>query len=796
MRNILITITLLLGCLSLQALLFLHDQPHSYSDSEDLVLALDIPSGLDQITSVTLCYRSADTAEYTRRLMNPPEAGFTAYTLNLKPAELAGLDYVYYFELQFSDSRLVQYPDVLQGEQPFSLMTEELPGTTSWDFVHVSSDDQFSQRDSYLLVISYLGMAGQIEPGSIKLAVNGKDVTSRAVITDNALVYKDQKAKAGTYKAVVTATAKNGEQIKSGVFTTKVSTASRASKFDIFGRLYFVSNLYRHDSPTANGIPGNELPESDLSGGLDFSGRFKKMTLSSNLFLTNREDQNRQPVDRLRIGLELPSLILQAGDHVPQISKLVMHGRNNRGFYGKLYGKYMAVELSLGEMVRKTLNEGAPGDVTAFRQEALGGRIRLGMENGLSLGLNFSRNRDLISSLLPEEFVHYDAATLDTLFVVAPRDNLVLSVDARVNLPWLRSSFGGELATSLLTRNSYLGAGTPEDIEQYVEGFEYIDPADLQELIILNRTTAPGIPGRFSSAATAWLRSYILRNQIYAQASLTGPAFNALSGPTIQKDVMDLQITDMFNLGRNFLVSGSYQRQEDNYSRTASETQLSESWLVNANLRLFRKFSLKGSYFKSSTKNEDNPEFVDGFNFVRFRRDASSYTVGLAFNSSQTYYWPYLADLSYSVGEDGNQAFATDQTTTQNRNSNINLSLASKLGFIPLRLQLLMSLGARVQDDGTGTGDSQRLINHHYSVKALYPLFRERVNPYLIYRAQRLLGDQDRQNYDYWTLGLETNLIRNLDLRTTLSSENYKNAEDANLNRNTLTWGISIEQRF
>lgn len=795
MKHVFSLVCLLFCGALLSGIVALHDAPLSYTEGENVVLSLDIQDGLDTIQNITLCYKSSDDADFRRSGLEPQTPGSNLYAVELTGRELDGKDFSYYFEYALKDGQLIKYPNEEQGGQLYELRDQAQTGKLAEEFILLTDDPDFPQQDSYILAVSYLGLAGRIDPASVKLWINGKDVTSKAKITENALVYRNDRPKAGTYKAVVTALTNKGENLKSPTFETKVTTTKQGSAIDLGGQVYFLSNFYKHNQPGVYDPYGYEFPRDGYATGLDMAVKYGRSQISANLLLSSRENKNRQPVDRYHIGLEIPSISFHAGDYAPSISPLVMSGKNIRGLYGKLNGQYMGLELACGEMVRKTLKNASGTNITAFRQEAIGGRFRLGLENGLSLGVNFARNRDLISSLDPEDFIHYDPVTADTLFSVAPQDNLVLSVDARINIPWLRTTLGAEFAGSLLNRNTWYGPISAADLGNYIEDYGVLDfePAELAEMFVIGRPMEPLSPSKNACAAQAYLRANILNNLINVNAGFTGPAFNALSTSSQLRDTQTFSVTDMFNLGRSFFISGGYSQVRDNYSKTALQTDTYSTWHLQSSLRLLKILNLKAAYFSSNAKNEANPELAGADDYLPYQRNSRALTLGIGYNAANIDYIPYQADISYRVGKDSND-LETSYGNYDNSLSSITFSLASKMKKIPLRVQMALSIAgheARLE-----TIDPENSYNLNLQIKGTYTLFAGKFVPRLVYRTQRLSGDQGKQAYNYWIMGLEANPWRNVSLSTDLGTRNYTNAENTSLNTNSLTWSLSLTQKF
>lgn len=790
--------TLLLLCqIALAALLpgivAIHEPPRIYVAGSNVDLSLDIPAEAETIARINLCYRPSGGTGFSVKTLEMPLPGTQTFTVQLQPQELQGQDLEYWFEFQLTDGSTFSYPDESLGGELFTLKTEIQSSKEAVGFVLLSTEEDFAQKGEYVLVVSYFALAQQIDPATIEVWVNDRNVTSAAVITENLLSYRDPKPKATNYVAVVTARDFQGGLIKSAVFSSKVDPKAGKARLDTWGGLNFASNFHRHQAPDEYVPDLPEFPRNNYAGWIDLYARYKQLKLNVNALHSNLEDPNRQPVDRYCVGLQLGFLNIQAGDQVPQLSPLAMSNKMIRGLYGSLTGKYIGLELTGGEMVRKTLAGGDPGSVTAFRQQALGGKLRLGSEQGLSMSLTLARNRDVIDSLDPAEFIYLDPETADTLFVVAPQDNLVASFDTRINIPALNTNLGVEVAGSLYNRNTWPGPISAEEISQYVSGFDYIDPADLAEVFVINRNMEPILPGLPNCAARGYLRTNILNNIIAVDASATGPVYHALSTWGQKPDTKTLTVSDMFNIGRSLFISGAYSWQQDNLFGTSASTNNYRVWHLQGTLRLFKYFSLRGAYFNSDATNALNTDLGEGLVFMPCLRNSHSFTVGAGFNNPRLNYLPYLCELSYRNGTDLSDTPLPGDY--RNSNNSINLSLVSKFGQIPLRLQVNASLAGMVK--GSPENDTETTNNSlSYHARLSYSLFKDRLIPWLQYRRADLNVNYTAQSNDHLSLGLEAYPWKNMSVSTSLNRLTSVDKSDSGQNSQTLTWSLSLSQRF
>lgn len=796
MKKISLAAMLLLIVTAMFGITALHVPPRNYVVGEDLSIRVEIEYGLEELKEVRIRYRAVGAKDYMVEAMQQDAPGSIWFVGSIPAKNMADNDIEYYIEFIKTNLEVEMMPVEDGINRPYQVSAGAMKGKREPGFVLLSTEEDVEQSDGYLLAVSFFSIAEQVDTKSIKVWVGGKDVTKRAIITDNAIVYRDPGARAGVVKAVVTASI-DGKEVQSDTWVTEVSGRRSRTPFEFRGRFSYATNLYdlKYKEPiTQDTVTQNDR---DHAAWLDMYSTYGILNSFTNLYVSSYEDRNQQPVNRYSFGFQLPALKVVAGDSSPSISPLTMYNRNLRGIYGALNAKYLGAEFALGEMVRKTEYMPQTGaGVSTFKQEAIGARLRLGMENGFMLGLNATRNRDIISSLDPMYYI-YSGAAGDTLFSATPKDNIVLSADLRLSIPDQNVLLGVELAGSMLNRNTYDGPLTSAEIEEYVEGFDFVNPEDLADLFVINKNMEPLIPSKANTAWNAYFRTYFWNNFFNISYSVTGPAFNALSTYAQQNDTAVFSFTDQFNLGRFLLLSGGYNRTTDNYSNTKNETNQFDTWFVQGIVRFPRLPYLKASYHTTDSKNINNEEVQQEADFVPYTRKANSISVGLGYNVEQIRILPSQLDITYRMGKDNSETNAL--LDYENFNNSFNVSMNNRLLIFPLRTQFVFSIANQEREMiDPLTVDLSTLKNDNFTLfaKASYELFKKKLIPYAHYRMVNLTGDQADQSYNYSTLGLEAYPIRDMSISTEVGMKSYANEDNSLLDTDLLTWRLLFTQRF
>ncbi|HNQ43832.1 MAG TPA: hypothetical protein PKI59_05355, partial [Candidatus Cloacimonadota bacterium] len=533
----------------------IHVPPTGFTAGSDAELLLEVASEGEDIAEITVYYRMIGTDPWIPEPIKQ-DAGNSIYWRGIIPKTVLIMQEVeYYFEIKHTTGQVTLVPPDDGLSPKYNLKPKAPEGKHTAGFVLLTDEPAISADDGYVLAIGYLAIADDLEPGSISVFVDGKDVTSQAIVSGSTLVYREDKPVPGLRQAVIVGRVE-GQSVYSDTWQTEVRPGSRrkALPFTLRGSANFASNVYSvSDKDVAFGNT-----ENDAASWLDLYGSYGVLDVRSNLYVSTQESKDRQPVNRYMFGVQLPGLDIFAGDYAPNLSQYTFSNRNVRGVYANLYTKYLSLALVHGESMRKIEIEEDPANELGFggtfRQEAIGGRIGLGSEEGMRLGLSFSRHRDIRSSLDKKYWCQPDdTLTVDideSRFIVKAQDNAVIALDMRLSTMDNNVILGLEAAGSILNKNTLTGPFTTEEINDYVDMELPVDPADFEELFIFNKNMEPFIPSRANLAWNAYFRALILKNLINVQYSEAGSAFNALGTYGQLQDAKMLTITDQFGLGR------------------------------------------------------------------------------------------------------------------------------------------------------------------------------------------------------------------------------------------------------
>ncbi len=204
--------------------------------------------------------------------------------------------------------------------------------------------------DDFIIMMSYYRISEQIDIKSIKLTINGLDVTSKSTITSDALTYLPETPPApGMLDISFNAKLKDGSAVGPITWKTTAASAEVAEEIAAEEKNFNISgNVW--DEARYENIAGssNTYHRANFSA----SGNYKWLNFSTNLLGTSEEKSFLQPSNRYSLKFMTEYLDLGFGDVYPSFSRLVMNGTRVRGLEVNLKLKAINIDFTTGQMVR------------------------------------------------------------------------------------------------------------------------------------------------------------------------------------------------------------------------------------------------------------------------------------------------------------------------------------------------------------------------------------------------------------------------------------------------------------
>jgi len=800
MKNSIIIAVMLMTTLALWAVSISHNPPANLNAEGTTDLRLQVIEGVEEISKGSVYWRVIGTSKWQKDNLRLEASGGQWYIAAIPRLNNPFNGVEYYFEFTMQNGTVITDPSMQPEDYAYQVNPARKTGRQENAFIRVSDEADITTDDGYIIAVSWFEIANAIDHESIRLFVNGRDITGRATVTQTALTFREDKPQPGMITAFVTAQHRDGSQIHSVTWSTHVLQGKRriGLPFDYYGNFNVTTNLYGSSAESAATHFGD--PQDDASSSLDLYTSYGILDLKTNLFVSSLEKTNKQPVNRFSIGLNIPYLEIIAGDHSPDFGHFTIRNRNVRGLFGRFHSPYLSVFGSHGEMVRKTTSSYFDGvemrNTGTFKQEATAVRIQLGGDRGYMLAFNVVRNRDIKSSLDLDDFRYFvfDANNpnqiIDTLYTVLPQDNLVAGIEMKISLPDQHVVIGFEGAGSIFNRNTLPGPLTAEEFENYTGQSIPIDPDYISGLFTLNMGIEPLQPAsRDQTAWRAYYRGKIFNNLINVSYSEVGSAFRALSTSFQQTDTRNVSITNQLYIKQYLMATLGYNRTLDNLAGYRNETNNYNSAFAQIMLRITDLPYLRFAFNKNWGSNELNSAIGDPTIFNPTERNSQGMSFGIGYNVARIPFAPTQVDVSWRANAD--DGTMNHSPIYDNNTETINVSLISRFTQIPLRTQIGITTNST---ELVLTGDKNDNIN--LLLRGEYSLWEDRIKPFLQYLNTSLSGDQDSQSYTHYTLGVQAFPLRDMNATTSIGCKSYANSDVSDVNYNSLTWRFMLNQRF
>ncbi|RMD98276.1 MAG: hypothetical protein D6814_07850 [Calditrichaeota bacterium] len=427
--------------------------------------------------------------------------------------------------------------------------------------IQIISPEPFEQVDEKEVVIaaSFVGDAEGADSASVRVTLDGEEVTHLAQISNFVVTFAPANLPAGSHTVVVWANDHRGKLISPAKWEFEVTgklTRKEKKPKSYQGRVYAE---FRQEK-----FSGQTLGIKNL--GANIGGKSGPFTYQGMVYITSLESSRLQPRNRFVLNLESKLLDIGVGDVYPYLNDLVLWGRRVRGFSGHLKLGLINFQLIFGQTNRliKPIYTGGVGGSPrilaakgAYRQNLTAGRVSFGSGKNFQLGLLALKARDDSNSLSVNESNSN------------PKDNLVAGADLLVALNAHRFELRASAAYSILTNDISNGPASKATIDSIFGVNLPFDPADFKNIIILNESTIPLDPTGLSSLAyQGSLTLNYFRNAVQIGYKRLGPEYNSLGQTYLRNNIKGFYINDRIALFRNKVYTTiGYEDFKDNFGK-------------------------------------------------------------------------------------------------------------------------------------------------------------------------------------------------------------------------------------
>ena len=480
-------------------------------------------------------------------------------------------------------------------------------------------------QDAVLVAASFIDRDARIDAASIRLEVDGRDVTAEAQVSAEVVTWTPrQPLNPGPHRAVLTARDRSGAPISPTSWAFSVAPGfegspaaanlepgSGAGFAKLQGSITFEGSG-RSVSGAGAGLLRDEkqLPRVWVSaGGLLVAG----WRYSARMHVSGYESKDRQPVNRFRFDIRSNHLSASVGDVNPMLHDLIMAGTRVRGAQADIKAGPARLTVLKGNSRREIPGMLNPTNTSqilrsgTYGQSVLGIRPSLGGES-FQIGATVLRVKDDTASIPDLRLVGVGGTTQRVN--PTPKDNLVMGTDVTVRILSSRVLLQYQNAFSLLANDITGGALTEAQLDSIMEAAGYdpldVDPSQFEEYFTINASMIPLDPrGLTSLAQQARASLRVGSNILTGEWRSIGGSYYTLGYPALIRDRRGFRIRDSFTILNDALaLAGGFETDEDNLDAVKPATTTNTAAYAQASWQAApRSASLVASVRKGSRTN-------------------------------------------------------------------------------------------------------------------------------------------------------------------------------------------------
>ncbi|HQG45811.1 MAG TPA: hypothetical protein PLG50_09140, partial [bacterium] len=471
---------LLLGAFSLSAQPLIHHvPPESVRAGEDVPVQFSLTGYIGRVVMARAYFRlEAETAYRSIDLVSQPPGW-----QGVIPGRLVrGSTLNYFISVLLDNQNIITWPavnpynnphvvaiskpagvppatalpaDRKEPQQPPAHTPAPATAASAADTLILLSPDQGGRYapGEVIIAVSYYSESSRLNPQSVRLTLDGRDVTSSAEISEMLVSYTAASLSPGPHTAMVRAKESSGRalpplQIRFAIESSMEAGAPRLRPS--FQGHAWMEGLQEDFAGNRNGI---------AMAGADFSGKLSSFTYRATLYLTSLESRHYQPRDRFGFSIASRLIGVNLGDSYPRLHELILAGRRIRGASGYVHLGLLNIDLVYGQtqravktrFIRNPAGLLTPSVYGVYRQSILGIRPSLGDGRVFQLGMTLAKIRDDTTSI--QAGIH-------------PQDNLVIGPDVKLALFSSRVLLTSAAALSVLTQDISTGPATAEELQR------------------------------------------------------------------------------------------------------------------------------------------------------------------------------------------------------------------------------------------------------------------------------------------------------------------------------------------
>ncbi len=637
----LVTLPLLCGIAFSQAKIIHSPSREVYAGSPILIEAI-IDRQVAEVQDVKILFREAGQDAFIEDNMNEV-MGVYKYNIPAKFVTENGLEYL--ITAEFADGSMAAFPEVdpynvpmflsvrrkiAEGDLGQSGAAPDLQGGAPSDAIILSPEEAEIVASSEIVIAVSLFNARNVSLNTIKVEIDGIDITGDAQISEDLIVARPKNLSPGSHSIRVTFANTNGVYYNPLLWNvTVVGSVREAEKiFNYNGRV-----LAEVTSEQVRGITQNI---QQVTTG--FNGSYDWLKFNVNLFKTSEENRFRQPRDRYTAGFSSNYFEMNFGDFNPQFSEFGLRGKRVRGVEAHLKLRYFNLHVVSGETERTIAGEISETPDTladglleysrsgyTYDRNILAIRPYFGSGRHFQFGINFIKVKDDTLSVNREMGGIFNDNTHRIVMAgEKPKDNIVIGTDLKLAFDNQRFVWKNAVAISMLNRDITGGALSKDDtlalgdfnIPISTLGF---DPSSIENIFTINLNMYPispitldslenvknplfkiqlndstylacGMQQVLNMPSTAFrsaLNLNYFNNYVTIKYQHIGSSFYSLANPYMRNDIQGFYIADKIRLFQNkVFLNISFEQNRDNLNDDKKATTTTTSFMAGLSLFL------------------------------------------------------------------------------------------------------------------------------------------------------------------------------------------------------------------
>jgi len=509
-----------------------HQGPDEALAADPLALEAVVESDLE-IASVNIFFRNTGQTAYRTVAMSASEGNLYAGVIPASEMVDAGLEY--HLIVILADESVVAYPADDPQNNPLQVAILPNPDaemmaqmgvvagvSSELELLILSPEPNEILLPEDVVVAVSLFYLSDLDLASIRILVDGDDITAEADVSAEVITYLPPDLGSGEHIVEVHASSLGGVAYQPVMWPFRVTarvTETTVRAYSQSGSV--VAGLQHRDQDN------QLLDEQTLR--LKYRAGWDWLTVQSNVKLSTLEDPFKQARNRYAANIITPIFELGLGDVTPRLQRFTLDGKRVRGFSAHLKLKYFNLQVVQGELERVIQGRpdfaygvtdyvlGAAADTLqltrkgyGFRRDLIAIRPSFGSGEKFQLAFSYVKAKDNISSVLPgaagNVFLdstlalrHFSGAEWDTskqAFVVpyddiasraartdfdlvlpqddwagrSPQDNLIIGSDLTLALDQRRLVVQSGFAMSMLNKNIWDPVLSLEELDTFAPG--------------------------------------------------------------------------------------------------------------------------------------------------------------------------------------------------------------------------------------------------------------------------------------------------------------------------------------